>query len=73
MTIVFKICSEDGFFFFFSFLSLVMDTNPFNQTGTSEDRGTFISIKYAALFGLTTWLPRGGGGKVSTVTLISDE
>lgn len=55
------------------FSNLLMKTNPLNQIGTSADRETFICIKYAALFGLTTWIPTVSGGKVSTVMLISDE
>lgn len=57
-------------FFFFKFAD---EQKLFIQIGTSADRETFICIKYAALFGLTTWIPSGGGGKVSTVMLISDE
>lgn len=53
--------------------NLLMNMNPFNQTGTSADRETFICIKYAALFVLTAWFLSGGGGKVSTVMLVSDE
>lgn len=58
---------------FFFFFNLLMNTNPFNQIRTSADRETFICIKYVALFGLATWIPLGGGGKVSPVVLISDE
>lgn len=72
MTIVSKTCSDNGVVFFF-FSNLLMNMNPFNQIGTFSDRETFICIKYVALFSLATWIPSGGGGKVSTVMLISDE
>lgn len=68
MTIVSKTCSDNGFF-----SNLLMNMNPFNQIRTSSNRETFICIKYVALFRLATWIPSGGGGKVSTVMLISDE
>lgn len=60
MIIVSKTFCED------IFLNLLMNMNPFHQIRTSADRETFICIKYAALFGLVTWFPSGGGGKVST-------
>lgn len=68
MTIVSKACSDNGFL-----KNFLMNMNSFNQIGTSSDRETSICIKFAALFSLATWIPSGGGGKVSTVTLISDE
>jgi hypothetical protein len=66
MTIVSQTCPDDGFF------NLLMNMNPFNQRGNSTDRETFICLKHAVLFGLSTQIPIGGG-EVSTVMLISDE